>query len=325
MTSTTELVAAVDLGGTFTKLGLIDRTGTVRAEKRVPTKITSGTDDGRGTVDWLGDQIADLAEAGAADIGGTVQAFGVIVPGIIDAAAGTVIAAPNVGWSQIEVAAPLGDRLGLPGAIGHDVRTAGLAEWQLGTGKGVANLIFVPLGTGIAAAAVVDGRLLEADGYAGELGHISVPAAGDQVCACGRIGCLEIVASASGVVRNYAQLTGVDSPPTAEQIAVAARRGDQASLAAFEIAGRALAEAFTTALTLLGPEIIVVGGGLSGAADLLFGQIEAEFDRRLTFQRRPTLITSAFGSQAGLIGAGLLGWRRAQDDRSTDQNRPEGD
>lgn len=315
MPSISEPVVAVDLGGTFTKLGLIDADGAVLAEERVPTEITAGDDgDGRGTVRWLGDQIADFAETSAAGLGGRVAAFGVIVPGIIDAAAGTVIAAPNIGWSGIEVAGPLADRLGIPGAIGHDVRTAGLAEWQLGAGKGVSNLIFVPLGTGIAAAAVVDDRLLEADGYAGELGHVSVPAAGDQICACGRVGCLEIVASAAGVVRNYRQLTGADDAPTAEQIAIAARNQEPAAVAAFEIAAQALAEAFTMALTLLGPELIVVGGGLSGAADLLFGRIEAEFDRRLTFQRRPKLITSAFGSQAGLIGAGLLGREQIEEE-----------
>jgi glucokinase len=133
--------------------------------------------------------------------------------------------------------------------------------------------------------------------------------AGSQVCACGGIGCLEIVASASGVVRNYVRLVGDDQPPTAEQLGELARSGDTAALGAFEIAGTALSEAFVTALTLLGSETIVIGGGLSGAADLLLPIIEAEFDRRLIFQRRPTVITSAFGSQAGMVGAGLLGWQ----------------
>lgn len=311
MTSPKELVVAVDLGGTFTKLGLIDRSGTVLAEQRVSTKLTAREDgDGRGTVDWLADQIAELAGAGAAAVGGRVVAYGLIVPGIVDAVNGIAIAAPNVGWTNVELAGPLSRRLQIPGKIGHDVRTAGLAEWQLGAGRGLQNLLFVPLGTGIAAAVVVDGRLLEADGYAGELGHVSVPAAGEQVCACGRIGCLEIVASASGVVRNYVAATHAQQPPNAEQLAIAARRGDGDALAAFDIASVALAEAFTMALTLLGPETIIVGGGLSGAADLLFGRIESEFDRRLTFQRRPSLTTSAFGSQAGMIGAGLLGWQQ---------------
>ena len=319
MTTATELVVAVDLGGTFTKLGLIDRNGEVLAEERVPTKLTADADgDGRGTVDWLGDQIAAMAESGAAEIGGRAVAYGLIVPGIVDATSGVAVAAPNIGWSKIELAAPLSRRVGIPGTIGHDVRTAGLAEWKLGAGRDVANLLFVPLGTGIAAAAVVDGRLLEADGYAGELGHVSVPAAGDRVCACGRVGCLEIVASASGVVRNYVAMTGAAQPPNAEQLANAARSGDRDALAAFEVAAVALAEAFTMALTLLGPETIVIGGGLSGAADLLFDTIEGEFDRRLTFQRRPNLTTSAFGSQAGMIGAGLLGWQQAGDNTPGD-------
>jgi glucokinase len=304
-------VVAVDLGGTFTKLGLIGRDGTVHAETKVRTLLTAVTenDGGRGTVDWLADEIAAFAKAETAAIGTTTVGFGLVVPGIIDAVAGSVVAAPNIGWFEIPVAGPLVDRLGLPGAIGHDVRTAGLAEWQLGAGRGVSNLLFVPLGTGIAAAVVVDGRLLEADGYAGELGHIAVPSAGDQVCACGGIGCLEIVASASGVVRNYVRLTGTAAPPSAEQIAADARAGDPAALEAFRIAGTALAEALTIALTLLGPEKIVIGGGLSGAADLLFPVVTDHFDRRLAFQRRPELVTSAFGSQAGMVGAGLLGWR----------------
>jgi glucokinase len=312
MESSTTLVAAVDLGGTFTKIGLIDRDGNVHAETRVQTYISaeSEQDGGQGTVDWLGEEIAAFIDAERNRLGVEVAGFGVVVPGIIDAAGGVVRAAPNVGWSEVEVAGPLATRLGLPGGIGHDVRTAGLAEWQLGAGQGVPNLLFVPLGTGIAAAAVVDGRLLEADGYAGELGHVAVPAAGAQVCACGGIGCLEIVASASGVVRNHRSLAGDDHGLTAEQIAELARSGDPAAQGAFELAATALSEAFVIALTLLGSERIVIGGGLSGAADLLLPTVEAEFDRRLTFQRRPKLSISAFGSQAGMVGAGLLGWQR---------------
>lgn len=314
-----ESVAAVDLGGTFTKLGLIAPDGTVLAESRVPTRLTAFTDGdgGQGTVDWLAEEISAFAAAEAESIGVRTVGFGVVVPGIVDAVSGVVVAAANIGWIGIDLAGPLAGRLGLPGSIGHDVRTAGLAEWQLGAAHGLSNLLFVPLGTGIAAAVVVDGRMLEADGYAGELGHVRVPSAGDQVCACGQTGCLEIVAGASGVVRNYRRLSA--SVPTetitAEDVATLARARNPEALGAFEIAGTALSEAFVIALTLLGPEAIVIGGGLSGAADLLFPIIEAEFDRRLTFQRRPKLIISSFGSQAGLVGAGLLGWRSVAAER----------
>lgn len=314
-----ELVAAVDLGGTFTKLGLVAPDGTVRAETRIPTKLTAQTDGdgGRGTVAWLGEEINAFAEVEAKAIGVRTVGFGVVVPGIVDATGGVVVWAANIGWAGIELAGPLESRLGLPGSIGHDVRTGGLAEWQLGAGRGLENLLFVPLGTGIAAAMIVDGRMLDADGYAGELGHIRVPSAGDQPCACGQTGCLEIVAGAAGVVRNYQRLAGAAASRslTAEQIAAEARAGSPEAIGAFEIAGTALSEAFVIALTLLGPEAIVIGGGLSGAADLLLPIIEAEFDRRLTFQRRPQLITSQFGSQAGLVGAGLLGWRSVAAER----------
>ena len=320
-----ELVAAVDLGGTFTKLGLISPDGTVRAETRVPTRLTAHTDGdgGQGTVGWLGEEISAFAAAEAEVLGVRTVGFGVVVPGIVDAAAGVVVSAANIGWRDVELAGPLASRLELPGGIGHDVRTGGLAEWQLGAGRGLNNLLFVPLGTGIAAAMIVDGRLLEADGYAGELGHIRVPSAGDQQCACGQTGCLEIVAGAAGVVRNYQRLSEAAATEsiTAEQVAARARAGEPEAQGGFEIAGTALSEAFVIALTLLGPEAIVIGGGLSGAADLLLPIIESEFDRRLTFQRRPKLITSAFGSQAGLVGAGLLGWRSVAAGRQSPQQR----
>ncbi len=97
---------------------------------------------------------------------------------------------------------------GLPGVVAHDVRSAGLAEWRLGSGVGADNLLFLSIGTGIAGAMVVDGRMLDAGGYAGEIGHTRVTAAGDARCACGQVGCLETLASAAGVARTYARLAG---------------------------------------------------------------------------------------------------------------------
>ena len=119
---------------------------------------------------------------------------------------GTVRAAPNVDWVDV----PLRDRLteltGLPGVVAHDVRSGGLAEWRLGSGRGRARTCCsCPWAPGIAGAMVVDGRMLEAGGYAGEIGHTRVAAAEDARCACGQIGCLETLASAAGVARTYAR------------------------------------------------------------------------------------------------------------------------
>ena len=112
--------------------------------------------------------------------------YGVVVPGIVDAATGTVRAAPNVDWVDVPLRDQLTELTGLPGVVAHDVRSAGLAEWRLGSGVGAENLLFLSIGTGIAGAMVVDGRMLDAGGYAGEIGHTRVTAAGDRRCACGQ-------------------------------------------------------------------------------------------------------------------------------------------
>lgn len=314
------LVVAVDLGGTYTKIALVDRAGNARSETRMATKLTAGSDGdgGQGTLDWLAAEMLSFADAQARQLSTSWRGFGVVLPGTIDPYNGLVRNAANIGWYDFPVTAELSDRLGAPGGVDHDVRTAGRAEWQLGAGQASSQLLFLPLGTGIAAAAVVDGRLLEADGYAGELGHLPVPAGGDTPCACGGIGCLETVASAAGVARNHGRLTAVVRPTSAEHVAELARSGDDAAREAFRIAAEALSQALLAALTVTGSDLVVLGGGLSGAADLLLPTIESCFDDRMTIQRRPRMTTSTFGSAAGIVGAGLLGWH-AVDAQSSGQ------
>ncbi len=299
MTANPGLVVAVDLGGTLTKMALVAADGTVHDEQVVPTDRRGGPE---ATVTALLTAIATFR--GERD----VQGYGVVVPGIIDAAAGVVRAAANLDWYDLPLRARLTAGLELPGAVAHDVRSAGLAEWRLGAHADAANLLFVPLGTGIAGAMVVDGRLLDADGYAGELGHVAVPAAGAIPCACGQSGCLETVASAAGLARTYARLRPEGPVATAAEVADRARAGDPAAVRAFDLVVRALTEALVGYVGLLGPEVVIIGGGLSGAADLLFPGLDAGLTDRLTFQRRPVLAAATLGSRAGLVGAGLVGW-----------------
>jgi glucokinase len=293
------LVVAVDLGGTLTKMGLVAADGTVSDEQTVPTDRSAGPD---GTVGWLLGAVASMR----ADH--DVRGFGVVVPGIIDATAGVVRAAANLDWYDVALRDRLTAHLGLPGAVAHDVRSAGLAEWRLGAHADVADLIFVALGTGIAGAVVTDGRLLDADGYAGELGHVVVPAAGATPCSCGQSGCLETVASAAGLARTYARLASGQALRTAAEVADHARAGDPAATRAFDLVVLALVEALVHCATLLGPRVVIIGGGLSGASDLLVPGLERGLADRLTFQRRPSVTTATLGSRAGLVGAGLVGW-----------------
>jgi len=299
------LVAAVDVGGTLTKLALVARDGTPTELREVPTGLTRHPETGAPSlaVDWLVDVLRE--QIGAA--GARVEAFGVVTPGVVSG--GTVIAASNIGWYDVPVGETLRDRIGLRGAIGHDVRAGGLAEWRIGSGRGVDDFCFLPLGTGIACALVVDGQLLESGGYAGEIGHVRVPAAGELRCDCGQLGCLELVSSAAGVRRTYARLAAVDlatAPPT-HAIAAQARQGQPSARAAFDLAGQGLGEALQLLCTLLGPRRISVGGGLSASLDLLRPAMDDAF-ARFTFQRLPELVTAELGPRAGVIGAGLLGW-----------------
>jgi len=308
-------VLALDLGGSLTKIARADAAGRLHATHRVPTPAIGDAD---GLVRWLADQISTRLHDPAY---GRCRGWGVVVPGIIRAHTGHVVAAPNLGWYDVPLQSRLSELTGVDGVVAHDVRSGGLAEARLGAGQGVANLLFLPLGTGIAGAMFVDGRLLDADGFAGEIGHIRVRAAGDLDCACGQVGCLETVASAAGVARSYQRRRaspvgsdsfGVAGVVDARQVADLARAGDAQALAAFAVAAEALAEALLVYLTLLGPEVVVIGGGLAAAADLFVPQVERLIAATVAFQRIPRLVTAALGPDAGVMGAGLVGWDRAR-------------
>lgn len=305
----TDFVVAVDLGGSLTKVAYADPRGRLSSPARLPTYLADG---GEGLVTWLAEQIRSAVASRASD---RCRGFGVVVPGIIDTTGGRVVAATNLGWYDVPLRERLTALTGLPGTVAHDVRSGGVAEWRLGAARGIDNALFLALGTGIAGAMVVDGRMLDADGYAGELGHVRVAAAGDLPCACGQRGCLETVASAAGVARSHARLGSVavgESLGGAQRVAELARRGDESALAAFALAADALTEVLLSYLTVLGPELVVIGGGLAGSADLFLPQVTSGLRDRVTFQRLPRIVPALLGADAGVLGAGLVGWDLAR-------------
>jgi glucokinase len=163
----------------------------------------------------------------------------------------------------------------------------------------------VAVGTGIAAAHVVDGKAFAgAHGAAGEVGHIMVRPGG-PICACGARGCLESVASAAALARRYAELSG--SPVSAAEVAARAMRDEAVAVRAWGEVVDALADGLTIAQTLFDAAVIVVGGGLSEAGTQLLAPLSAGVRSRLTFQREPALVRAALGDAAGCLGAGLLG------------------
>ena len=301
-----EAVAAVDVGGTRIKAALVDRDGLELVSTTVPTPPDLGVPGALvstvvATIDTL---VSRATERG---LPARLGACGVVVPGLVDDARGVALFAANLGWRDLDVVAPLESALGLPVVLGHDVRAGLLAEARWGAARGAQNAMFMPLGTGIAGALMVDGRVLRAGGYAGELGHVVVEPEG-PVCGCGARGCLEAVASASAIERAYAVRLGLAARTSAEEIAALVAGGDPDAAAVWAHAVSALARAVVMAVTLTGVDLVLVGGGLAQSGDLLLEPLRREVAGALTFQRSPALRRAALGDRAGCLGAACLAW-----------------
>ncbi|MFJ9022368.1 ROK family protein [Streptomyces sp. NPDC102259] len=297
-------VIALDVGGTGMKAALVGADGALLHRARRPTGRERGPD---AVVAGILDFAAELRGHGARQFGEPAAAAGVAVPGIVDEANGVAAYAANLGWRDVPLRALLADRLGAPVALGHDVRTGGLAEGRIGAGRGADRFLFVALGTGIAGAIGVDGRVeAGAHGFAGEIGHIVVRPGGIP-CPCGQHGCLERFSSAAAVSEAWAAACG-DPEADAADCAKAVMSGDPNAVRIWQTAVDALADGLVTALTLLDPRTLVIGGGLAEAGETLFTPLRDAVRHRVTFQKLPEIVPAALGDSAGCLGAGLLAW-----------------
>lgn len=275
----------VDVGGTTVKGVLIDRAGRVESEMRRPTP--SPDPDGEGVVATVAQVVADLTRDGG-------ELAGVVVPGIVDESRGIAVQSVNLGWSDLPIAAMLEHRLRRPVAFGHDVRAGGLAEVMWGAAADAGGIVaFVPIGTGIAAALLVDGRPIVGEGWTGEIGQMPIrtgPYAGDP---------LEAVASAAGIARRA-------GAPDAKTVAARVDSGDPRARRAWDETIDVLAEALTALTAVLAPKTIVIGGGLSLAGATLLAPLAARLDGQLGGLRRPALRAAALGDRAAAMGAAAL-------------------
>ena len=299
MTSTAAVVA-VDLGGSSMKGVVVDASGREVATRTVPTPD-------RDVVSALTQLVRDLA-AVADEAGLTPVGAGVVTPGSVDEARGVVRYASNLGWRDLPLRDQLSNALELPVAVGQDVRAAGVAEQLFGAGRGSDSFVLVPIGTGVAAAIVNDGRLVVGfTGAAGEFGHIPLVPGGEQ-CPCGQRGCLEAYASAGALARRYAAAEG--HARTAEEV-VASLGSDATADRLWDEAVSVLAQGLNVLTILLDPELIVIGGGLSRAGSVLLEPLTARMESGLAWRGRPPVVLSELGDGAGRLGAAVLAFRAA--------------
>ncbi|MZD08481.1 ROK family protein [Streptomyces sp. SID5785] len=298
-------VIALDVGGTGMKAALVGADGTLLHQARRATERERGAD---AVVETILGFAAELRAYGEEHYGEPAVAAGVAVPGVVDEAHGIALFAANLGWRDVPMRTLLSERLGgIPVALGHDVRTGGLGEGRLGAGRDADRFLFLPLGTGIAGAIGIEGRIEPgAHGAAGEIGHVIVRPGG-LPCGCGQHGCLERYASASAVTLAWQAASG-DDRATAADCARAVDAGDPAAARVWQDAVDALADGLVLALTLLDPRTLIIGGGLAEAGETLFTPLRAAVAERVTFQSLPTIVPAVLGDTAGCLGAGLLAW-----------------
>lgn len=311
----------IDVGGTKILGVALSATGQILATERQPTPKALDADLGRPAGSTVADAIAAVARtlAAAVDLDASACPVGVGIPGMVDRA-GVVVDAPNLhGAIGANVAELVGSRLGRRSvAVDNDANCAAVAERHFGAARGVNDAIVVTLGTGIGGAAIVDGRLLRgANGFAGEFGHMVVDPAGPP-CPCGSRGCFERYASGAGLRHLAAEAAASGALDHAfaeapEELLAAAAAGDVACLSVVDRFCWWLARGLANLCAIFDPELVLLGGGVIEGKGVVLEPTRAYLATEIQGAPRrqpPRVEATAFGSEAGAIGAALLGETR---------------
>lgn len=301
----------VDVGGTTVKIGLLNWDGELLDKREIPTHTENG-----------GEKILpDIAAAVDAVLGeyqisrDDVMGIGIGVPGPVNDE-GIVNRCVNLNWGVFNIHETLGKLTGFPVKAGNDANCAALGEFQKGGGKGSRSTVFVTLGTGVGGGIILDGKVLGgAHGVGGEIGHITVSAPDKHPCTCGKRGCVEQYASATGIVRLTKEALCKDSDSilasleklTCKDVFEAAKAGDALANRVLEQVYDYLGEALASACCVCDPERIVLGGGVSRAGEPLLRGTERHFAEHMFHACKGTQFSLAeLGNDAGMYGAFYL-------------------
>lgn len=304
-------VFGVDIGGTSVKLGLFDELGTVIDKWEIPTR----TDDSGSNI------LPDIAESIQSKMKekkiekDQIAGVGVGAPGPIDNE-GVVHCAVNLGWGTFSIRDTLSSLLELPVMAGNDANVAALGEMWKGGGLGSRDMIMVTLGTGVGGGIIINGRMLTGStGAGGEIGHVHVEDNETQACNCGNYGCLEQYSSATGITRLANKLlekSDKDSllrtgEVSAKAVFDAVKEKDALAIEVAKQFGKYLGDCLANVSGVVNPEVIVLGGGVSKAGEILIDFIKPNFDKNVFHGSRNVKFTLAtLGNDAGIYGAAKL-------------------
>ena len=302
----------VDVGGTTVKIGIFETDGTLLKKWEVPTRKEEGgkyimedvAASIRKTIEEMGIKMEDVLGAG----------LGVPGPVMPD---GYVEVCVNLGWRNVNPQRTLSRLLdGLPVKSGNDANVAALGEMWMGGGKGYTDIVMVTLGTGVGGGVIVNGQpVVGAHGAGGEIGHICVNYEEEDHCGCGNRGCLEQYASATGITRLAGKRLKADDAPSslrdrklsAKAVFDELKKGDKIAEEIVEEFGTYLGHALANLAAITDPSVIVIGGGVSKAGDILLKYVEKAFKERAFFANEDTrLVLATLGNDAGICGAAKL-------------------
>ncbi len=278
--------AGIDVGGTRTKAVLM-------AGDLVVTEVVRNTPSG------LASDFGAHVGRVLAELGERPVAVGVVVPGLVDDRSGLAVWSANLGWRDLDVPAQVCAAVGIPVVAGHDVRAGLLGEATYGAGRDCENVLFVPLGTGVASALLSAGAVVAGSPWTGEIGHVRVGTS-QAVCGCGARGCLEAVIGARALAQRWRAMTGREGE--ADDLAEDVAAGDAASGGLWAEAVAALAQTLAPAVAVAGVERVIVGGGLSNAGEVLLAPLRRELAERLP-GRAVEVVIASLGDRAAALGA----------------------
>lgn len=318
ITTNKPYAVGIDIGGTNTVFGIVDARGTVIASSSIKTQKYLDIND---YVDELCKGLANLIE----EVGGVdkIKGIGVGAPNG-NYYNGNIEFAPNLPWKGvIPLAKLITQKCGIPCNLTNDANAAAIGEMTYGAARGMKDFIMITLGTGVGSGIVINGQLVYGhDGFAGELGHVCVRRENGRKCGCGRNGCLEAYASATGVARTAREFLEIRKDPsllrqlpsneiTSKDVFEAAVQGDTLAKEIFQYTGTILGEAFADFVAFSAPEAIILFGGLSHAGDMILNPIVDSMERNLLNiwkGKIKILFSELKESDAAVLGASALGW-----------------
>lgn len=304
----------VDIGGTTIKFGVFSDRGELLKKWAIPTNIA---ENGKHIIPDIQKEVVDFSNAQ-----GKIEAVGLGIPGPVNEE-GYVKSCVNLGWYHVNPEKELESLLeDIPVAGANDANAAALGECWKGAGLGCKNIFMVTLGTGVGGGAVVDQEIVNGfQGLSGEIGHIPINPKETEKCNCGNCGCLDQIASATGIVRYVRKLLkqGVSSrlkdcdSLTARDITEAAALKDEAALEGLEYCMECLGKSLSIVSHVIDPEMFIIGGGVCAAGEMLLPMIRKGYDSSVFLMKSHTDIRLAkLGSDAGIYGAARLSMQRKE-------------